>query len=303
MLKLTRTQADLVTCLAAPAPLRGVVLAWLGQAGFLMRTAAMNIVIDPYLSDSLAEKYRGKIFPHERMMPAPIDPEALQPIDIVLCTHGHTDHMDAATLGPLVDANSNCQFVMPAAEYGKAVACGVPADRIFPVDVDDLLQMNESLAIDVIASAHERIERDDAGRHHFLGYVLRFGDITIYHSGDTVDYAGLDERLSRCDIDLALLPCNGRDAFRREHGVPGNMNIDEAADLCRRAGINDLVPHHFGLFDFNTANPSALRSFAEVADRPRITLPRVGEILTIARESVDQRSQEQGKPHAQGVKS
>ncbi|HWP68417.1 MAG TPA: hypothetical protein VN437_03870, partial [Rectinemataceae bacterium] len=39
-------------------------LRWLGQAGFLMETGGIRILVDPYLSDSLAEKYRGKQYPH-----------------------------------------------------------------------------------------------------------------------------------------------------------------------------------------------------------------------------------------------
>lgn len=52
-------------------------LRWLGQAGFLIETREVRILIDPYLSDSLAEKYRGKPYPHRRMVPAPAAPEAL----------------------------------------------------------------------------------------------------------------------------------------------------------------------------------------------------------------------------------
>lgn len=74
---------------------------WLGQAGFWIDTGAHRILIDPYLSDSLARKYAGQANDHRRMMPAPIAPEALPRPDVVLVTHAHTDHMDPETLGPL----------------------------------------------------------------------------------------------------------------------------------------------------------------------------------------------------------
>ncbi len=47
---------------------------WLGQAGFLIDSKLGRIIIDPYLSDSLAVKYRGKRFEHVRMMPIPVNP-------------------------------------------------------------------------------------------------------------------------------------------------------------------------------------------------------------------------------------
>ena len=52
-------------------------LFWLGQAGFWIDTGAHRILIDPYLSDSLAIKYAGKPNDHKRMMPAPIGVEDL----------------------------------------------------------------------------------------------------------------------------------------------------------------------------------------------------------------------------------
>jgi len=70
--------------LADPAALtadRGAAVWWLGQAGFLIAQGGLRIVIDAYLSDSLAEKYRGKAFPHNRMMPPPVAPDALTGID------------------------------------------------------------------------------------------------------------------------------------------------------------------------------------------------------------------------------
>ena len=54
-----------------------VALAWLGQAGFLVRHAGLRLLIDPYLSDHLARKYAGTEFPHTRMMPAPLDAAAV----------------------------------------------------------------------------------------------------------------------------------------------------------------------------------------------------------------------------------
>ncbi len=53
-------------------PQPGIRLFWLGQAGFVLEAHEKRIVIDPYLSDSLAEKYKGTPRPHIRMMPPPV---------------------------------------------------------------------------------------------------------------------------------------------------------------------------------------------------------------------------------------
>lgn len=57
-----------------------IVLHWLGQAGFILEYGGQRLLIDPYLSDTLENKYRGTATPHERMMASPISPDALGPI-------------------------------------------------------------------------------------------------------------------------------------------------------------------------------------------------------------------------------
>src|SRR5204863_482567 len=64
--------------------------------------------------------------------------------------------------------------------------------------------------ITAIPAAHETVERDEWGSLRFVGYVVRCGKWTIYHSGDTVLYDGMVERLSDWRIDVALLPINSR---------------------------------------------------------------------------------------------
>ena len=52
-------------------------LQWLGQAGFVLRLGGHTVVIDPYLSDSLAAKYAGTLFEHNRAFSPPVDPTEL----------------------------------------------------------------------------------------------------------------------------------------------------------------------------------------------------------------------------------
>lgn len=270
----------MIAMLAAEAGVDEVRVAWLGQAGFVMRMGGLRIVIDPYLSNSLAVKYAGKLFPHTRMMPAPIEPQALRDIDLVLCTHRHTDHMDPGTLPAIASNNPQCRFVIPAAESEHAWRIGVPRDRTFAVDAGVRLTVGASLQLHVVASAHEQMERDDEGRHRFLGFVMQTPTCTLYHSGDTIPYDGLADTLAPWGIDVALLPCNGRDAYRREHGVPGNMSLNEAIALCRTLRVPWLVPHHFGMFAFNTCDEQTLALAATAqTEAPRLVVPTVNHTM------------------------
>ncbi|MGF6767588.1 L-ascorbate metabolism protein UlaG (beta-lactamase superfamily) [Paraburkholderia sp. GAS199] len=257
-----RFGTDLAHQLANPAnlPAHGeVLLYWLGQAGFVIECAGLRMLIDPYLSDSLAEKYRGTRFAHVRLMPAPLEPSGLDRLDLVLCTHRHTDHMDPGTLQPLAQRFSQLRFVVPAASIDEAIKrCGVEADRLIPVDVDQRVQVADDCFVMPIASAHETLDADEQGRHPWLGYVIEVGGVRLYHSGDCVPYAQLAQRVQRLRPDVALLPVNGRDEERSCNGVPGNFTLDEALALTKAAQVPAMIAHHYGLFDFNTISPDAI---------------------------------------------
>lgn len=246
----------------APIAAADVALYWLGQAGFVIEGAGLRILIDPYLSDSLARKYRGARYPHERMMAAPIAPDALDRVDLVLCTHRHTDHMDPDTLQPLARRFPGLHFVVPAATLDEAIKrCGVDASRLIAVNAGERVQPLASapdLSVAPLASAHETLDIDAQGRYPWLGYVIEIAGVRIYHSGDCVPYAGLAGRVAALGPHVALLPVNGRDTERSGNGVPGNFTLDEAVTLAKDAGVRVMIAHHHGLFDFNTIAPAEI---------------------------------------------
>lgn len=229
---------------------------WLGQAGFVLACGRHRVVIDPYLSDHLAKKYAGKELAHRRMAPAPIAPGELTEVSLILCTHRHSDHMDPETLPALAAANPGARVVVPLAERARALALGVPERQLLPLDAGERFDAG-GVMVEAIPSAHEELTTDAEGRCVFLGYAVRLGGLTIYHSGDCVPYQGLVERVRSLDVDVALLPVNGRDAYRASRGVPGNFELREAMDLCAAAGVRVLVGHHYGMFEFNTVDAAA----------------------------------------------
>src|SRR5439155_813953 len=80
------------------APASALHLWWLGQSGFLVKLDDRYLLLDPYLSDSLTEKYEGTPTPHVRMTRRVVDPARLAFVDVVTASHGHTDHLDPLTL-------------------------------------------------------------------------------------------------------------------------------------------------------------------------------------------------------------
>lgn len=252
---------------------------WLGQAGFLIRFEDQAILIDAYLSDSLAKKYQGKLFPHTRLLPAPLTFEHLPVISAYLMTHGHTDHMDPETIAG-VSKLMRTKYVFPKHELNKALERGVPGDQAEPVNAGDESQFNR-FSIIAVPAAHEEIQVDEYGYYHALGYVIKLPNLTIYHSGDCVPFTGQSEMLSKFQIDFALLPINGRDKHRLKNGVPGNFHAHEALELCEKAKIPNLIPHHFGLFEFNTVNPMDYTALFE-SSKVNVMIPEHGQTLELS---------------------
>lgn len=245
---------------------------WLGQAGFWIDLGGQRLLIDPYLSDSLARKYAGTIFPHIRMMPPPVTPEQLPKPDAVLVTHAHSDHMDGDTLSVLAARFGALLFIVPAAEEQTARKRIGPKARLALVDSGDHVSVG-AVSISVFPAAHETRKRDQAGRDHYLGYGISCAGKRLYHSGDCVPFEDLETLVRAYRPDLAFLPINGRDAERAANGVPGNMTLDEAIALCQACQIARLVPHHFGMFAFNTADALALARAECHSAPPTLQLP------------------------------
>jgi len=282
--------ADGLAGLLAQPGAAGMELAWLGQAGFLLRIAGRVVLIDPYLSDHLAVKYRGTRYPHTRMMPPPVEADALPQVDLVICTHRHGDHMDPGALSVLAQAHPRCRFVVPAAETAFAEGIGLPAGRLMGAEAGLPLQPLPGLDLTLhpMPAAHEQLEQDGYGRHYFLGYVILTHGLRLYHSGDCVPYEGLAEAVRALSPEVALLPVNGRDAERMANRIAGNFTLDEAIHLCVVAGVPTLIPHHFGLFTFNTADPAEIDAAASRTRHPRLLRPDARHLFRLSQDGCSQ---------------
>lgn len=243
---------------------------WLGQSGYLLQWQGKKIIIDPYLSDALTKKYTGTAKPHIRMSERVIEPGLLRNIAIVSSSHNHTDHLDAETLIPIIRNNPDITFIIPEANR-DLVSNRSQIPVLFPSGLNDGMQVSVApFTFHGIAAAHNTIDRNEKGECFFMGYIIQFGGYTVYHSGDTLWYAGLEEILKPFHIDLALLPINGNEPSR---GVAGNLNTTEAAELGRAAGIQHIIPCHYDMFTFNTANPADFAAHADALDQDYTILP------------------------------
>jgi L-ascorbate metabolism protein UlaG (beta-lactamase superfamily) len=246
---------------------------WLGQSGFLAQWQGRHLLFDPYLSDSLTAKYAATDKPHVRVTERVIAPDRMKFVDVVTSSHNHTDHLDKETLVPLLRANSRTQLVIPEANR-EFVADRLECPSELPVGLDAGQHREVGhFRIHAVPAAHNKLERDESGRHKFLGYVVQAGPWTLYHSGDTIHFEGMEEWLRRWPIDVALLPINGDQPERR---VAGNLDGPQAASLASDIDARLVIPCHFEMFEFNTVSPDAFIASATRLGQPFKVL-RAGE--------------------------
>jgi L-ascorbate metabolism protein UlaG (beta-lactamase superfamily) len=218
-----------------------VNLTWLGQVGFLVETAGLRILVDPWLS------------PHEGRL---IDPPPLElvteRIDAVLVTHEHDDHLDLPFLRQLAARSPETRLILPA-PAADLVGDLLPATGVRPGDELDV----GGLRVEVVPAWHGIHVADGYtdGGGRFVGYVLRGGGPVLYHSGDTIATPELLAALEGKGVEVALLPINGRDFFREELDLSGNLDTREAVRLARRIGARVLVPMHWDAYAGNTESP------------------------------------------------
>ena len=238
---------------------------WLGQSGFLLQWKGQKVLIDPYLSDSLTKKYSNTDKPHIRMSERVVDPELLKNISIVSSSHNHTDHLDGETLIPVIKNNPGINFIIPEANR-DFVTERVQCERNFPVGLNEGQSVSiGSFTFHGIPAMHNEIERDERGNSKYMGYVIEAGRWKIYHSGDTLWFDELVDLLKPFAVDLAILPINGN---KPERKVAGNLDCKEAAALGKLIGARCVIPCHYNMFTFNTADVNDFITEAKKIKQP-----------------------------------
>jgi L-ascorbate metabolism protein UlaG (beta-lactamase superfamily) len=251
----------------------GVTLTWLGQAGFLLRSAEATVLVDAFLSDLPG-----------RRTPPPVHPSELTDVDVILCSHEHIDHLDGPTVVAVAEASPNARVVVPAPVFDQVVGHGVSADRVFPAVAGEpavglavpMWPIPAQHGVEVTDAYNFGHSRSNGGTR-YLGYVVELAGVRIYHAGDTLWWPGLEQTLRDLAVRVMLLPINGRDPVREAANLVGNMDHREAALLADAVGADLLVPMHWEMFAGNRGYPDHLVAIVERLDLDvAVMIPRVG---------------------------
>lgn len=215
---------------------------FLGQAGYVIRSAGVTVAMDPYLSDSAAVGAPE----FTRRFPPPLRPEDLR-VDLYLVTHDHLDHLDPETIGRYAHRQST-QFIAPRLAARKLHALGVPEGNIGRLDVGEDGTWSEVTIRGVFALPTSPDVLDTTG------YLLRFANgRTVYHTSDTAFTPLLMQAAPR-GVDVMFVPINGK---------WGNLNVEQAVELTEVVGPRYVLPNHYDLMALNAENPESFRWFCQ----------------------------------------
>jgi len=236
---------------------------WIGQEGFVLKSATLVIYIDPYLSTYAERLTKGRPDEHVRIKPAPMQPEDVDHADVVFCTHDHADHIDPDGIPVIAARSSGAQFVVPESARQTMMGFGIDEDRIHTMKGDDDLSLMQ-IDVHAIPAKHEGFDEHPEKGYPYLSYLISIEGINIFHAGDTIRYRGQAERLRQYRIDLAFLPINGRDDLRHGLDFAGNFDCEEAVRFARDINASLTVPMHYDMFAINTADINEFRRIADV---------------------------------------
>jgi L-ascorbate metabolism protein UlaG (beta-lactamase superfamily) len=209
-------------------------ITWIGHASFLLTLGGKRILIDPVFSH--------RIGPIARLVPPGIAVDALPPIDVVLVTHNHRDHLDPSSLERIGPAPT---YVVPLGNAETVRAAG--AQKIVELDWWQATTL-DALEITLVPARHWSMrypwDRNDA---LWGGFVVRSSEGTAYHSGDTAFFEGFAEIGQRLGpIDWAMLPIGAYEP--RWFMKPQHMDPDDAAMAARALGAEHTIAMHWGTF-------------------------------------------------------
>jgi L-ascorbate 6-phosphate lactonase len=233
---------------------------WLGQSGFVLEHERRRLVIDPYLSDSLAH-LQGL----HRLFPPPVSLAQLQP-HAVFITHDHLDHFDPETLVPLMEMYADCKFIGPKSALQHARKLGFAESQLISICPGQTVQ-TEGFTLTATPAYHSD--------KFAVGLLVAAAGRLLYFSGDTLYTpalaAQIREHMSR-SLGAAFVCINGK---------LNNMNLREAAEFMTELSPELAVPMHYGLFAENTADPNEFIAACTARQQPAIAL-ELGKSFTLS---------------------
>jgi L-ascorbate metabolism protein UlaG (beta-lactamase superfamily) len=263
---------DTRAALAQP-PATGLRITWMGHSTVLAEIDGHRVLFDPVWGERCSPfAFVGP----KRLHPVPVPLSALGPVDVVVISHDHYDHLDMPTIKAL--AGTDTVFAVPLGVGAHLERWGVPADRLRELD------WSESATV-----AGLRLTASPA--RHFCGRGLRNRQDTlwaswvvtgdrhrIFHSGDTGYFAGFhDIGAEHGPFDVTMIQIGAYSDFWPDIHMTPAEGLRAHLDLQGGRPHGVLLPIHWGTFNL------ALHAWAEPGEWTEYEAEEAGQAVAFPR--------------------
>lgn len=257
-------------------PDTGLRATWLGHSTVLIEIDGYRVLTDPVWGPRASP---SRLVGPKRYQPVPIALRSLPPIDVVVVSHDHYDHLDYPTIRELV--NHDVPFVTSLGVGAHLEAWGIAAARITELDWWESHTLpNTGLTLTAAPSQHFSGRGiKDRNATLWSSMVIRSPKHSVFFSGDTgltTQFADIRKRLG--PFDLVMLEVGG------QHPAWGDIHLgpERALDALALLGGGPFLPIHWGTFSL------ALHDWDQPAETvlalapgkgAHLLLPRLGEAI------------------------
>ncbi|MFI9545242.1 MBL fold metallo-hydrolase [Streptomyces sp. NPDC052016] len=273
------TLADL-----ARPPATGLRLTWLGHSSVLAEMDGQRVLFDPVWGE------RCSPFPFagpKRLHPVPLPLASLGPVDVVVISHDHYDHLDMPTIKAL--AGTDTLFAVPLGVGAHLEHWGVSADRLRELDWHEATEVG-GLTLTATPARHF-CGRGLRNTQHTLwaSWVVAGAEHRIYHSGDTGYFEGFkDIGAEHGPFDATMIQIGAYSDFWPDIHMTPEEGLRAHLDL-QGGPAGRLLPIHWATFNLAThawADPGEGTLAAAHAVGAPLALPRPGEPFEPTAETV-----------------
>lgn len=256
------------------APASGLRATWLGHSTVLIELEKVRVLTDPVWGPRASP---SRIAGPKRFQPVPVPLRAVPPVDLVVISHDHYDHLDYPTIREL--AKRDVPFVTSLGVGAHLEAWGVQPERIVELDWWESHRL-PSTGLTVTAAPSQHFSGrglKDRNATLWSSFVLRSERHAVFFSGDTgltPQYVEIRQRLG--PFDLVMLEVGAY------HPAWGDIHLgpDNAMKALALLGGGAFLPVHWGTFSL------AMHAWDQPAERllevggkagVHMVMPRLGE--------------------------
>ncbi|MER5439354.1 MBL fold metallo-hydrolase [Streptomyces sp. NPDC002790] len=265
------TLADL-----AKPPSSGLRITWMGHSSVLAEIDGVRVLFDPVWGERCSPfAFAGP----KRLHPAPLPLAALGPVDVVVISHDHYDHLDMPTIKAL--AHTDTVFAVPLGVGAHLEHWGVPADRLRELDWHESTKV---AGVTLTATpARHFCGRGLRNTQHTLwaSWVAAGPEHRVFHSGDTGYFSGFtDIGAEHGPFDVTMIQIGAYSEYWPDIHMTPEEGMRAHLDLQGGPAAGPMLPIHWGTFNLAPhawTEPGEGTVTAARRSAARIALPRPGE--------------------------